>query len=104
MTAILDHPDLVRYLGAAKDRHERTSGVVHERAQGLDLSRHQVASVGGKMLGNACGGGMSPVRGSKGVVHIEIAERRKLARQSIVVLLFARFETNVFEQQHIARS
>src|SRR5437660_7103090 len=42
------------------------------------------------------------MRGSKGVVHINVAQSSKLLSERVVVLLFFWMKAEVFQQQHVA--
>ena len=69
----------------------------------FELLLHQEARDGGQVVRDALGAGVGAVRGAKGVVDVDIAERGKLLREGGIVRLFLRMEAQVFEQQHLAR-
>ncbi len=68
----------------------------------LQLPLHGPPGIGRQQVGDAFGGGVGPVGGGKGVVHIEIAQRRQRLGEGRIVGLFPGVETQVLQQQHVA--
>ncbi len=50
-------------------------------------------------MGDRLRGGVRPVRGTEGVVHVQVGERREPARVRRIVLRLARLEPRVLEQR-----
>ena len=70
---------------------------------GVDLGRQQRAGAGDRReLRDAVGRGLGAVRGAEGVVHEDVAQRRHLPRQRLVVLLLALVDAAVLQQHHLA--
>ena len=98
----LDHADLVGDLDAAGDHHERVRRVVEQLAEHLELAAQQVAGGRGQQRRDGRDGGVRPMRGAEGVVDVDVGERGERGREGRVVLLLARVEAQVLEQQHVA--
>ena len=52
--------------------------------------------------GDAVGAGLGAVRGAEGIVHEDVAQRRHLPRQRLVILLLALVDAAVLEQHDLA--
>ena len=101
---VLDDLELVRHLRAAEDRDERPVGMLEHAAEVLDFRRHQ--QPGGRLLDvmdDALGRRVRAMRRAEGVVDVDVGERRELARERRVVLLFLGVEPQVLEQDDAAR-
>ena len=100
---MVDHLNLVRDLRAAKDGDERLGRSGERLAHVVQLFFHEQA--GDRMLhevSNALSRSVCAVRGSEGIVHVNLAERGELLRKGGIVGLFFGVEAEVFEQQHLA--
>ena len=100
----LHDADLVGDLGAAEHHAEGAGGIVADGGQLPDLALEQQARVGGKQVRHSLGGGVGPMGGAEGVVHVQIGERRQPPGQLRVVARLARLEAAVLEHQHVARA
>ena len=100
---VADDLELARDLGAAEDADERPWRRLEERAEMLQLLRHQQTGGGVRHVAHhADGRGVGPVRGAEGVVGVGVARRRQRGRERGVVGLFAGVEAEVLEQHHAA--
>ena len=97
-----------RQLGAdLAPRHDGHQGPLRCRERfgdGVNLSRQEWP--GARHFGvlrDAVGGGFGAVGGAKSVVHIDIAQSGHLARQRLVIFLFAFVDAAVFQKHHLAR-
>ena len=66
----------------------------HQRAGASDL----------REPGDAMRGGFGPVRSAEGIVHVDVAERRDLARERLVVRLLALVDAAVLQHHHLRRA
>jgi hypothetical protein len=66
------------------------------------LLHEQPGHRGRRMPRDALGARVRAVRRAEGVVHVQVAEPRELARERVVVLLLAGKEARVLEQEHAA--
>ena len=98
-----DEADLVGDLEAAQHDDERTRRVAEQTPEDLDLLGHEQAGHRGYVVRDALRGGVRPVRGAERVVDVHVAERRQLPRELSVVARLLRVETQVLEQEHVAR-
>jgi hypothetical protein len=64
---------------------------------------HQIAGVGRQILGDTDGRGVGTVCGAERVVDVEIGQGRESPREFGVVLLLARFEADVLEEEDFTR-
>ena len=79
-------------------------GVSHGFCERIDFSGHQGTGAGnGREFSNARCGGLGAVRGTEGVVHKHITERRILFREFRIVFLFTLVRAAVFKHHHFAR-
>ena len=98
-----EHADLAAHLGAAHDRRQGTLGLIDGALEVLEFLLHQVAGHAGlEVGGDAFGGGVGPVGGAEGVVHIHIGQLGQFGGEVAFVLFFFGEEAHVFEQQHVA--
>ncbi len=94
---------LGRDLGAADNHRQRLLRVLEGLAQGVQLGRQQRAGAGHRReLGHTMGGGLGAVGGAEGVHDVDVAQRRHLLRQRLVVFLLALEEAGVFAQHDLA--
>ena len=78
--------------------------VLQRLAQRLELLRQQRARAGHRrVLGDAVCGGLGSMGSREGIVDVDIAQRRHLLRQRVVVLLLALVEAAVLQQHRFAR-
>ena len=99
----VDQRDLVGDLRAAEHHHERPLRRLDDRAQRDHLALEQQPGHGRpQVLRDARRRRVRPVRRAERVVHVGVAERGELARQSGVVLRLAALPAGVLEQQHAA--
>ena len=100
---VADDLQLARDLGAAEDADERPRRRLEERAEMLELARHQQP---GRRIGHvahhADRRGVGAVRGPEGVVDVGVARGREGGRERGVVGLLAGVEPQVLEQHHAA--
>ena len=68
----LDHPELVGDLGPAQDGDERPLRVVEQAVQDLDLAGQDAPGGRGQESGWTDDGGVRPVGGTEGVVHVQV--------------------------------
>src|SRR5882762_8041250 len=93
--------ELRRHLRAADNRGERTLGLRERAAQRIELCRHQRPGTGDRRESrNRVRGRFRAMRGTEGVVHIDVAQRGDFPRQGFVVLLFAFVEPAVFQEHY----
>ena len=93
-------PELVGHLRAAEDGHERPRRVVADAQQDLDLLGQQPAGGGGQRGRRADDGGVGPVRGAEGVVHVAVEAGGQTGHERRVVALFTGVEAQVLGQFH----
>ena len=100
---VADDLELARDLGAAEDADERPRRRLQERAEMLQLLRHQHPGGGIRHVAHhADRRRVGPVRGAEGVVDVGVARGRQGSRERGVVGLFAGVEAQVLEQHHAA--
>ena len=99
---VLNHFQLVRHLGAAEDRDERTVRPLEYLPEILDFRGHEQPR--GRLFDlvhDPFGRGMRAVRRSKGVVHVHIGEIGQLPGEAGIVLLFLRVEPEVLQEDDL---
>ena len=125
----LDDADLRRHLRTADDGAERVCGLLHDGRDRLDLALHEVAEhlVVGEVLGDQVGRCVLAVSRTEGVVDVAVGIRGQpldelllrtllegllggillllggVLRQAAGLALLLGIETQVLEQQHLAR-
>ena len=99
---VFEQLQLGRDLGAPDQRNHGALRVVQRLAERLELGLHRAARIGRQLAREAFGRGVGAMRGRERVVHIDVAELRKLIGESRVVLFFFLVEAGVFQQQHVA--
>jgi hypothetical protein len=99
---VVNDLDLVADLGPAKDRGERSLGVLEQLREHRELALHQQPGICRQELGDADGTGMRPMGGPERVVHIQVGVRREGRGESRVVRLLLRVEPQVLEQDDLA--
>ena len=78
-------------------------GLIHSTLQVLKLLFHQEASDGGlEELGHTLSGGVSPVGGAEGVIHVHLGQTGELLGEAGFVLLFLSEEAHVLKQHHVS--
>src|SRR5438552_12947021 len=77
--------------------------IIYDSAEIFEFFLHQKARRGlFHELGYPHSGSMRSMRGAEGVVAVDVAQRRKLARERLVILLFFWIKAEVLQQQHLA--
>ena len=101
---VLDDFDLVADFCATENRDKRPRGIGQGFAEIVELFFHQQPGDGLlDVVRDADDRGVGPVRRAKGIANENaVTKRSELLRESFVVFLFFRMETNVFQQQDIA--
>jgi hypothetical protein len=100
---LLDDADLVGDLEAAEDDHERPRRVAQQAPEDLELTDHEKAGHRGQVVGDALGGSVGPMRGTEGVVDVDVGEAGKMPGEDAVVGRLLGMKTQVLEQEHLAR-
>ena len=96
---VLDHLELVGYLGPAEDRDEGAIRMLEHAPEVLDFLAHQQAGRGLlHVMDDAFGRGVGTVSRSERVVHVNIRKRGELLRKARVVLFFLGVEPEVLEE------
>jgi hypothetical protein len=97
---VLDDLELVRHLRAAENRHERTIGRFQHAPQVLDLCRHQQpGAVLRDVLDDALGRRVRAVGRAERIVDVDVSQRAKAGRKAVVILLLARVEPEILEEE-----
>jgi hypothetical protein len=99
---VLEHARLGRDLRSTDNRQQRLPGRVQGAVQSLQLGQHQQARVGRQVVRDADHRRVGAVRGREGIVDVNLPLGRKLACEGGVVLLVARIEADVLEQDGLA--
>jgi hypothetical protein len=94
---MLEHAELVVYLRPTRNQDERARNVAQQPAEVLQLGFEQQAGVGGKEMSDSFGRRVRAMGRAKGVVDVEIAAVRQLARERVVVLRLAWIKARVLE-------
>ncbi len=76
------HVELGRHLGPADDRRHRMLGIAERLFERLQLGLHRPAGEGRQHVRQPLGRGMGAVGGGEGVVDVEIADCRQVARRT----------------------
>ena len=101
---VIQNRELRGDLGAGNDRHQRMTGFLNSCGQRFDLTGQQRTRAGAlREVRHAFRRRLSAVRRAERVIHVDIAERRVLAGEVFVVLLFADIEAAVFEHHNVTR-
>src|SRR5262245_28646804 len=95
--------NLGRELGAAGNRNDRPSRMIERQVEGPDLGHHQQAGIRRNKMCNRLDRSMGAMRGRKGVIDIDVAERGKLFGEVWIVFLLAVVVTKIFEQSDLTR-
>ena len=90
--------ELGRHLGSANDGHYGVLGVAQRFFQRGQFLGHQPAGTGWQQQGHALGRGMRAVRGRKGVVAIDVAQRGQKRRHARIVVLLHGREPGVLDK------
>ena len=101
----MDDVELVRDLGAAQDRHERTDGIFERVRHDGKLFFDEESAYGGldkAVFHYARRGSMRTVSRSESVVDEDVAEGGELTAEFLVVALFFHMEARVFQKHAFA--
>ena len=101
---VVDHADFVGNFGATQNRDKRTRRILQHAPQILQFFLHQQTS--GRLLHkfrDAGSGGVGAMRRAESIVDVNIAERRQLPREFLVVGFFLCVKTQIFQQQALTR-
>ena len=99
---MLQDAEFIRHFGAAQHAEQGALGfedfaqVAKIRAQEIPRRR------AGEVFDDSCGGRVSAVRGSEGLVDIEIRQRRQGFGKGRFVLGLARVEAKILQQQELS--
>ena len=99
----IDYLDLVAHLGAAEDDHKGPRRILQFVVQISQFLFHEEASDrGADVMRDALGRGVSAMRGTEGIVHVDVAELRERLRKPRVIGFLLGLKADVFEQRHVA--
>ena len=100
---VADNADFVAYLSAADNSNERMQRVGYSLTYILDFLFQQEACSCRQEVGYAFNRSVSAVRYTEAVIDIQVCQRSQLLGKVHVVLFLFLMETQVFQQQDMAR-
>ena len=98
----LDDRQLVRDLCSADYGNQGVLGRFKHGSQHLQLPLHEEAGNGRQEIRHSFSGGVRPVSGPKGVVHIYVRQVRQVLSKGRIIAFFSRIEPEIFEHDDLS--
>src|SRR6188508_1943867 len=103
LAEVLDDADLPGDFCAAENGDERSYGIFDCTFEIFNFLLQQKARGGnGHVLRDPDRGSVGPMRGTEGIVDVDVAERSQRLRECLIIFFFAGMKAKIFEEHDVA--